>query len=58
MTKATSLKLTDEQRKQIASTLGLEDKMHHVPDNITVAVIDAKQLEGAANGISPSLIVA
>ncbi|ESX79989.1 hypothetical protein [Mesorhizobium sp. LSHC414A00] len=57
-TRATSLKLSDEQRKKIAVELGLEDKMHHVPEYITVAVVDAEQLTGVAVGVSPSLILA
>ena len=50
--KATSLKLTDDQRKTIAKALGLEDKMHHVPDHISIAVVDANQMTGVAKGLA------
>jgi hypothetical protein len=48
MASHSTLKLTDEQRKKIASDLGLSAKLEKVPETITIVGVKSEHLGPAA----------
>lgn len=57
-TKVTSLKLSDEQRKKIASDLGLEAKMTHVPQSINLVAVKSTAFAEHKPSAVHSLVIA